>query len=212
MGKDILFDLDGTLIDSGEGIINCALQVLEHFGLPLPSQEAMRVFVGPPLTDSFQRFGVAADQIPEAIRVYRSHYMVTGIYENHVYPGIPELLEALRSHGHRLFVATSKPEFMTNQILERFDLIRYFTLICGASTDTCRNTKESVIAYLLEQSGGLESPVMIGDTVYDVKGAAYHGISAVGVSWGYGKCEDMREAGAVAIIDTTEELLAYLDT
>ena len=211
MGKAILFDLDGTLTDSGDGIINCALRALEHYGLPLPSREEMRSFVGPPLTGSFLRMGVPEDQVPEAIRIYRSHYMVTGIHENKVYPGIRELLEALLSQGHKLYVATSKPEFMTNQILDGFDLSRYFTLICGASSDTYRNTKEAVIAYLLETSGGLEDPVMIGDTVFDVQGAAVHGIPTIAVSWGYGEVEDMVAAGAIATARDTEELLHLLN-
>lgn len=209
--KAILFDLDGTLTDSGEGIINCAIPALEHFGITPPSREEMRVFVGPPLHDTFVKFGVPADQTDEAIRVYRARYMPVGIFENKVYPGIQELLEALVARGHQLYVATSKPEFMTNQILDRFGLSKYFTRICGASTDKERNTKEAVIAYLLEECGRQENMVMIGDTIYDVRGAAHHGIPAIGVAWGYGEVEDMIQEGAVAIANSTQELLELLD-
>ena len=129
MKKTILFDLDGTLTDSGEGIINCAILALEHFGLPIPSREAMRVFVGPPLHESFIKHGVPADQAEEAIRIYRSRYIPIGKFENTPYPGIRELLEKLKSHGHTLYVATSKPETMSVEILEHFDLAKYFDKI-----------------------------------------------------------------------------------
>lgn len=210
-GKAILFDLDGTLTDSGEGIINCALLALEHFGLPLPSREEMRVFVGPPLHDSFIKYGVPADKTDEAIRVYRSRYIPIGKFENHPYPGIPELLEALVANGHRLYVATSKPEFMSVEILEHFGLAKYFTRICGASFDQSRSTKEDVIAYLLEETGEAGNMIMVGDTKFDILGAKVHGIPGIGVSWGYGKVEDMVAAGAVGIANSTRELLEMLE-
>ena len=209
--KAVLFDLDGTLTDSGEGIINCAILALEHFGLPIPSREAMRVFVGPPLHESFVRHGVPEDKAEEAVAVYRSRYIPIGKYENTPYPGIRELLETLQRQGHRLYVATSKPEGMSVDILNHFDLAKYFTRICGASMDTSRNTKEAVIAHLLEQSGEKGNMVMVGDTKFDVIGAKYHGIPAIGVSWGYGEVADMVAAGAAAIAHTTDELLALLE-
>ena len=207
MKKTVLFDLDGTLTDSGEGIINCAALALEHFGLEVPSREEMRVFVGPPLHETFRRFGVPVDKTDEAIRVYRSRYIPTGMFENTPYPGIQALLEALKKDGFTLYVATSKPEEMSVTILERFGLAPYFDRICGASTDSSRSTKDAVIAYLLEQSGAKEDMVMVGDTKYDVLGAKAHGIPAIGVSWGYGSVEEMREAGAIGIADTMEGLL-----
>lgn len=210
MKQTVLFDLDGTLTDSGEGIINCAALALAHFGLSVPSREEMRIFVGPPLQDTFLRFGVPADKIDEAIQIYRSRYVPTGMFENTPYPGIRQLLETLKSRGYTLYVATSKPEEMSVAILERFDLARYFDRICGASTDTSRSTKDAVIAYLLERSGAKEDMVMVGDTKYDVLGARVHGIPAIGVSWGYGNVEEMKDAGAVGIADSMEELLSLL--
>ena len=210
MKKTVLFDLDGTLTDSGEGIINCAALALRHFGLPIPAYEDMRTFVGPPLRDSFIRFGVPADQADEAIRVYRSRYIPTGMFENTPYPGIRELLEALRAEGYTLYVATSKPEEMSVTILEKFDLARYFHRICGASIDSSRSTKDAVIAYLLESSGAKEDMVMVGDTKYDILGAKAHGIPAIGVGWGYGKVEEMEEAGAVGIAETMDELIGLI--
>ena len=208
--KSILFDLDGTLTDSGEGIINCAILALEHYGLPIPSREEMRVFVGPPLTESFIRHGVPADKAEEAVAIYRSRYIPIGKYENTPYPGIRELLETLHEMGYKLYVATSKPEGMSIDILKHFDLDRYFTRICGASMDSSRNTKEAVIEYLMETTGERVNMVMVGDTKFDVLGAKHHGIPCIGVSWGYGTVEDMENAGAAAIVHTPDELLKLL--
>ena len=210
MPKSILFDLDGTLTDSGEGIINCATPALEHFGIPIPQRDALRVFVGPPLHDTFRQFGVPEDQVDEAIRIYRSRYVPIGKFENTPYPGIRELLEKLRAQGHRLFVATSKPEDMSVEILEHFDLARFFDRICGASLDRSRSSKDAVIAYLLQQHGAGDQMVMVGDTVFDILGAAAHGIPAVGVAWGYGSVEEMKKAGAAAIATTMDELFRIL--
>ena len=210
MKKTILFDLDGTLTDSGEGIINCAILALQHFGLPIPERKTLRVFVGPPLHETFIKFGVPADKADEAVAVYRSRYIPIGMFENAPYPGIRELLETLKAQGHRLYVATSKPEWMAEEILKKFQLDSYFDLICGATMDTSRTEKSQVIAYLLEQAGDASNAIMVGDTKYDVIGAAAHGIPTVGVAWGYGEVADMQEAGAAAIATTTQELLTLL--
>ena len=210
MAKAILFDLDGTLTDSGEGIMNCAELALRHFDLPIPDRKTMREFVGPPLDATFIRFGVPADKTDEAIRVYRSRYTTIGLFENFPYPGIEDALIALKAQGHRLFVATSKPETVSVDILQKFDLYRYFELVCGATFDRSRDTKASVIAYLLEKAGRCDHIIMVGDTAYDVIGAAAHGIPTIGVSWGYGNVDEMKAAGAMAIADTAEELLDLL--
>lgn len=210
--KAIFFDLDGTLTDSGEGIINCASLALEHFGLSVPSREEMRVFVGPPLDKTFIQFGVPADRVEEAIKVFRSRYVPIGIFENYPYPGIRELLGQLKAQGHRLFVATSKPEEMALRVLDRFELSGYFEKICGATLDGSRIEKSDVITYLLTQVEGVDNTVMVGDTKFDVLGAAQHGIPTIGITWGYGKESDMVRAGAIAIAHTPEELLGLLNT
>lgn len=208
--KTVLFDLDGTLTDSGEGIINCAWLALKHFGLPLPDRDTMRVFVGPPLRDSFMKFGVPEADVEKAIEIYRSRYVPTGMFENTPYPGIHAMLAALKENGYPLYVATSKPEGMATAILEKFQLDGYFDMICGASMDDTRDSKDKVIAYLLEKAGGAEDYVMVGDTAFDVEGAAVNGIPTIGVAWGYGKVEDMRAAGAIAIADSPAHLLELL--
>jgi len=206
----IFFDLDGTLTDSGEGIINCAALALEHFGLPVPDQETMRVFVGPPLRDTFAKFGVPEDRLEEAVTVYRSRYIPIGKFENHPYNGIEALLIKLKAAGKRLFVATSKPEALSIEILEKFSLAQYFERICGATMDGSRDEKSAVIAYLLKTVQGTQDAIMVGDTAFDVIGAAAHDLPCIGVSWGYGKVADMEQAGATAIAHSVDELYNLL--
>lgn len=210
MSKAIFFDLDGTLTDSGEGIINCAAFALETLGLDVPDRVTMRCFVGPPLRDTFMKFGVREDQTEEAIRIYRSRYLPIGKYENKPYPGVIELLERLRAAGHYLYVATSKPESTAMDVMNHFDIAKYFTLICGATMDGSREEKSQVIAYLLSLIDSPSQAIMVGDTAFDVTGAAAHGIPTVGVSWGYGSVEDMERSGAIGIAHTMDELYEML--
>ena len=209
--KAIFFDLDGTLTDSGEGIMNCAELALRHFGIPVPSRNQMRVFVGPPLDQTFIKFGVPADKTDEAIEVFRSRYRTVGKFENFPYPGIREALQTLKAQGHRLFVATSKPEVLANEVLGHFALADFFEQIAGATLDGSRSHKADVITYLLGLTGDVGQTVMVGDTAFDVTGAAAHGIPTIGVSWGYGEVADMENAGAVAIAHTMEELVTLLN-
>ena len=206
--KQILFDLDGTLTDSGEGIMHCTELTLEHYGLPIPPRSEMRSMVGPPLRDSFLRFGIPFEELDNAVAFYRKHYLAVGQYENEPYSGIRQLLKKLTAEGNRLYLATSKPETMAADILQYFDLKQYFTIICGAVPGG-RNTKEEVIAHLLTRLDTRENLVMVGDTIYDVKGAAFHQIPCIAVAWGYGEVENMKAAGAV-IAKTAEELYELL--
>ena len=210
MPKTIIFDLDGTLTDSGEGILKCAELALRHFGVPVPDQQTMRQFVGPPLHDTFVKFGVPEEHAEEAVAVYRSRYTTVGKFENTPYPGVHQLLQSLKAQGHTLLIATSKPEGMSVEITDKFELSGYFDRICGASLDRSRSNKEDVIAYLLQEYGKSADMIMVGDTAFDVLGAAAHGIKTIGVSWGYGSVAEMNAAGAIAIADTMEQLLELL--
>lgn len=210
MGKAIFFDLDGTLTDSGEGIINCVIMTLERFGLPVPDREDLRFVVGPPLHDSFRKLGVPEDRLDEAVTIYRSRYIPIGKFENTPYPGVEALLSKLKSDGHKLYVATSKPESTSVEILNHFGLSGYFEVIAGATMDGQRHSKSQVIAYLLDQIGQAEDTTMVGDTAFDVLGAAEHGIPTIGVDWGYGVNADMEKAGAKAIAYTMDELYELL--
>ena len=206
MSKAILFDLDGTLTDSGEGIINCASLALEHFGITVPDRETMRVFVGPPLDKTFREFGVPADRTDEAIRVYRRRYIPIGKFENTPYPGIREVLETLKAEGHTLYVASSKPEWMCVEILEHFDLAKYFNMICGSTMDTSRTNKEAVIEYLIQENGKAGNMIMVGDTKFDVLGAKFHDIPCIGVSWGFRSVNELLDNGADHIVHHAEEI------
>jgi phosphoglycolate phosphatase len=211
--KQILFDLDGTLTDSGVGIIHCAQQTLEHYHLPIPSKEELRVIVGPPLRQSLLQFGVAEENLEEAINIYRKHYMDHGKLENFPYPGIESLLQKLKAEGHQLYVATSKPEALAIEILEHFHLAHYFDRICGAASDTSRETKAKVIQYLLDLIEPVSGKViMIGDTIFDIQGANELHLPSIGVRWGYGVIEDMLDAGAIGVADTMEELYALISS
>lgn len=207
--KHILFDLDGTLTDSGEGIMHCAELTLAHYGLPIPTREELRSIVGPPLVDTFRRYGIKESELKNAVEYYRAHYLAVGQFENFPYPGICDVLQKLVDAGHKLFVATSKPEAMAQNILKYFELDHYFTIICGAVSDGNRSTKEEVIHHLLTQLETRKNLVMVGDTIFDVKGAAFHGIPCIAVTWGYGVIEDMRLAGA-KIASTMDELYTML--
>ena len=206
--KQILFDLDGTLTDSGEGIMHCAELTLEHYGLPIPPRAEMRSMVGPPLRDSFLRFGIPHEELDNAVAFYRKHYLAVGQFENEPYPGIRQLLEQLTADGHKLYIATSKPETMAEGILRHFDLAKYFTIICGAIPGG-RSNKEEVIQHLLTTLCNHSNLIMVGDTIYDVQGAAFHNIPCIAVSWGYGEVNDMKAAGA-QIAHTTQELYDLL--
>lgn len=209
--KAVFFDLDGTLTDSGEGITRCARLALEHFGIEVEDQSGLRAFVGPPLRESFPKFGVPRDRVEEAVAVFRGRYNTVGKFENVPYEGVFQMLETLRARGCRLFVATSKPEVTAREVLEKFRLSQYFEIICGATMDGTRDSKESVIRYLLEQTGDAGAAVMVGDTAYDVIGARALGIDTIGVTWGFGSGSEMLEAGAVKLVDTMEQLLEALE-
>ena len=208
--KTILFDLDGTLTDSGEGIMKCAAFALDHYGIAYNGWESLREFVGPPLFETFIKYGVLDSQADCAVEVYRSRYNTIGKFENHPYEGIPELLARLRKEDYQLLVATSKPEALSVEIMERFSIAQYFHRICGASLDRSRSSKEDVIAYLLNETETADEILMVGDTTYDIIGAAAHNIPGIGVAWGYGKVQDMIDVGAAVIAYTVEELYNLL--
>lgn len=205
--KNILFDLDGTLTDSSEGINKSVLYAYDKMGIEPPSKEELRTFIGPPLGDSFTRHGIAESDRDKCVAIFRERYNTIGKFENVPYPGMIELLEKLKNAGFKLYVATSKPEKTALEVLSHFDMVKYFDEIAGATMDRSREKKEDVIAYLLEKTGGnKDGVVMIGDSIYDVLGAKEFGIPCIGVSWGFGDLIEMKSGGAVAIVDTMDEL------
>lgn len=202
----VLFDLDGTLTDSGPGIMHCARKALNTLGIPVEDDSMLRSFIGPPLRDTFPKFGVSEDQISNAIAIFRKHYENGGAMENEPYQGIDDLLKQLRVENLHLFVATSKPETMAVKILTAFHLAQYFDYIGGAAQDASRETKEDVLKYVLSKIPSCEKPIMVGDTVYDVIGANALNIPCIGVDWGYGNTSEMVNAGAITIVSSPQEL------
>lgn len=208
MPTTILFDLDGTLTDPGLGITNSILYALDKMSFPKPPRENLYPFIGPPLTESFQKYcGMTAAQAEEALRLYREYFSVTGLFENSVYDGIPEMLASLRKAELRLCLATSKPEIYARRIVERFDLAPYLDFVGGATLSGERNAKADVIAYVLNETGtAADQTIMVGDRRHDVEGAAVHRIPAIGVLWGYGDETELRTAGAAQIASDPGEL------
>ena len=213
MGKKYtaaLFDLDGTLTESEEGIMKSFRYAFEKMGLPLDESKDLSVVIGPPLKGSFAAFGVPEERCDEAVRTYRERYNTIGKYENRPYDGIEEMLIKLREKNIRLYVATSKPEAMAKDILEHFHLASYFDEIAGATFDGTRGTKKEVILYLLDKIGFEGKAVMVGDTEFDIIGAHETGMDGLGVSWGYGTVESMLMAGAEGIAESVEQLFEMI--
>ena len=209
MSKVILFDLDGTLTDSSEGIMKCCRYAMENYNITL-SDEQLRAFIGPPLRLVFAENGVPESEVEAALNRYRERYCTVGKYENRPYDGIDKLLKRLVVAGHRLFVATSKPESLSVEILDHFGLSKYFEAICGATFDKSRDSKQAVIQYLLDTHKVEGEVIMVGDTVFDIEGAAALNIPTVCVSWGFGEKSELLAKGAEKVVDTMDELIEIL--
>ena len=206
----VLFDLDGTLTDSAEGIVNSVVYALERKGVPYVSKQELRRFVGPPLQASFRdHCGFSEEEAKDAVRVFREYFTEKGIYENAVYEGVPEMLLSLCKAGFKLAVATSRPEAFAKQILERFDLAKYFTVIAGASMDG--TDKPTVIRLALSRLNTEPSSrvLMVGDREHDILGAKEVGISSLGVLYGYGSKEELEEAGAAYIAASPSAITSH---
>ncbi|WP_127126214.1 HAD hydrolase-like protein [Georgenia sp. SYP-B2076] len=208
----VLFDLDGTITDSGGAVTRSIAEALAHFGYPEQTQEELLRFVGPPTRIGFREFaGVAPEQLDEVIAWYRAAYL-TRMLDVNLYPGVPELVRALHAAGVPLAIATSKMRHLAVEILEHDGLAQYFTVICGATRDESRSAKadivEDALTGLREAGVDVSGAVMIGDRHHDVDGATTHGVPAVLVRWGYGRPGE--EDGAVATVDDAAELAALL--
>lgn len=205
----LLFDLDGTLTDSAEGIVNCAEYALNSLGIAEPDRSKLLRFIGPPLIDSFMDFyGLSREDAVKAVAAYRERYPVKGIFENRVYEGIPEALELLKKGGKRLALATSKPEIYAKRILEHFDLAKYFEVVTGAELSGERNAKADVIDECLKRLGCpvKDTVLMIGDRKHDVEGAKLCGVACAGVKFGYAEENELENAGADFVFDTPFQL------
>ena len=213
MYDTILFDLDGTLTDSGLGITKGVQYALKQMGIEAPPRESLFCFIGPPLHKSFQNFyGMDEAASIEAVRQFRIYYNeMGGILENEVYPGIREMLRDLKAAGKRLVIATSKPQAAAEKVMHHFGLDEFVPEIIGGTDDDRRNSKGKVIAWVLRELGvDPASAIMVGDREHDIHGAAENGIPAIGITWGYGDRAELESAGAKAVFDTTKETVDYI--
>lgn len=214
-----LFDLDGTLTDPREGITKSVQYALQRFGIEEPDLDRLEPFIGPPLKDSFMEFyGLTKEEALKAIDLYRERFAPIGVLENHIFPGIKEMLETLCEKKIRLAVASSKPVVFVRQILTHFEIERYFDVIVGSELDGTRGTKEEVVEEALSQLGLFSLPeeerkgicAMIGDRKFDIQGAKAYGLTGVGVRFGYAGEGELEDAGADFIAETVEELQGFL--
>jgi phosphoglycolate phosphatase len=209
----VLFDLDGTIVDSAPGITATLAETFLRMPLPVPSPAELLAYVGPPILDSFRDLAHFDRETAErALAIYRPLYLENGVFDATVYPGIEGVLKAIHDAGIPLSLATSKPEKPATLVLDHYGLRKYFDELTGASEDEVRSKKADVVAEALRRlaAGGadLSRPVMIGDRIHDIEGAGEHGVPTIFVTWGYGAPAEA--AGAVAVADDADELLGLL--
>ncbi|MGN0824291.1 MAG: HAD family hydrolase [Candidatus Coproplasma sp.] len=206
----ILFDLDGTLTNPAEGITNSVAYALDKFGIAVDDKKSLYKFIGPPLSDSFQRFyGFTKEQSLKAVEYYREYFKVLGIFENEIFKDTVDMLSALKSAGKRIILATSKPEEFALQILEHFNLSKYFDFTACATMDGTRNNKTDVIKYALEgyPVKNLSETIMVGDREHDVLGANKAGIHSIGALYGFGDYDELKKANATYIVKDMQQIL-----
>ncbi len=204
----VLFDLDGTITDPAEGIVNSIARALFAMNRPMISEEICRRFIGPALMDSFTRYcGMTPDEARQAIAHFREYYGEKGMFECYVFDGVEPLLQRLKAAGKRLAVATAKAEPFAVKLLSHYGIDTYFDCIAAASLDNTRNDKAAIIEYALSSLGITDrgSAVMIGDREFDIVGAHAAGMPAIGVLYGYGTREEFARAGADYVVETPEE-------
>jgi len=205
----VLMDLDGTLTDPFPGITRCIQHALAALGQPVPLANDLRWCIGPPLPKSFAKLLNTQDprQVDMAMAKYRERFSTVGLYENSVFPGIPDALHALQQQGHDLVVATSKPTVFSVRIIEHFGLKKYFRSVDGSELNGEHGDKTSLIAHILARDGiPAEKAIMVGDREHDIIGARENQVRGIGVLWGYGSREELEAAGARACATSPEEL------
>lgn len=213
MYKVILFDLDGTLTESGEGITKSVQYALEKLGQPEPDLKKLEVFVGPPLLQQFMKYADLDEETAvRAVEYYRERYTDIGIFENQVYPGVEDMLDKLRGKGYILAVASSKPERFVKKVLDHFDLTKYFHEIVGSEMNGGRTSKADVIEEALDRlhmGNHRDQVIMVGDKEHDVLGARKAGLKCLAVSYGYGSEDELKNANPLKIADSAQEVLDF---
>ena len=198
--KYIFFDLDGTLVASALGIVNSFKYALEKMDMTIPTDEILMTFVGPPLDQSFRFCGVDEAEIDRAIELYRENYIPRGIYESYIFEGIENVLKTLKENGKSLIVTTSKVEHLAEKVLADHNISKYFDFVCGSDVELTRNSKAKVIEYAFERANisNRDEVIIVGDTKYDIIGAKETGIKSIGVLYGYGSNDELKDADYIA--------------
>lgn len=209
----ILFDLDGTIVDSAPGITATLAYTFETMGLAVPTPTELLAYVGPPILDSFRLLAhFTPKQSQHALELYRDHYLKTGVFDATLYPGLRGVLKTIHDREVPLSLATSKPEKPATLVLEHFDVLKYFDVITGASEDEKRSAKADVVAEALRRlaaiGADISHPVMVGDRSHDVVGAADHNVPTIFVRWGYGSPAE--EVGTLGAATNAEQLTHLL--
>ena len=213
MYEYVFFDLDGTLTDLGEGIINAAVYALEKYNIEVNDRSELRKFIGPPLQDSFSTdYGFSEDEIEDVIKTFREYYSEKGIFENTIYENIQTVLFELKNRGKKLVVATSKPEVFTKKVLDHFNISSYFDYVSGATLNNEKIKKVDIIRDAICKLGITDKSkvVMIGDRKLDVLGAKENGIDSIGVLWGYGDLLELEKVGPTYIAEKVLDLLEII--
>ncbi len=212
----VLLDLDGTLTDSEPGIGRSLIHAFTECGYPAPTDQMIRSMIGPPFEVSFPEHGIDVHDIERIIAAYRVRYEDVGLFENRLYDGVIDMMDALKTAGHTLTLATAKPEIVAVRITEHFGLTSYFRTEVGSSIEigSGRRTKAEVIGEAFNRLGisahdriALDHVVMVGDRDHDVEGAHMHAIDCIGVAWGFGSHEELHGAGARVVVDTPAEVV-----
>lgn len=209
----VFFDLDGTLTDPKEGIVACIQYALSSLNIEINEDVNLETFIGPPLRDTFRHL-CRNDRLAEkAVSLYRERFSSTGLYENRLYDGIKECLESLVGNVRSNYVVTSKPTGFSERILEHFNIGEHFAVVYGSNLDGSLGDKTELLAHVLNSEGiNPKDSVMVGDRKFDVIGARNHGIRSIGVLWGYGSEQELREAGANSICRSPSQLYDHIFT
>lgn len=206
--KAVLFDFDGTLVDSSEGIFKSLIYAFEADGQPVPDEATLRKFIGPPIYDSFKNlFGYKDEKIDWMIAKYRERYRAIGYREVTVYAGIPALLQRLHQNGIRIATASSKPRVFVEKILEEQNLLSYFSYIGGTEFDNISSDKTKIIENAMHALGvSPAETLMVGDRLFDIRGAKGASVPCIAVLYGFGSREEFLEYGADYIVSTPKEI------
>ena len=207
--KNILVDLDGTIVDSADGIKNPINYSLNKIGIEENREEVLNSFIGPPLVDSYMKhYSMSEKEAEEIVEIYREYYKDNGLYENILYDGIVEVIQELKSKGNKIILATSKPKVFASKVLEQHNLTKYFDFVAGATLDHKISEKKDVIKYIIDNNDiEIDDTYMIGDTKYDILGGRFFNLKTVGVTYGYGTYQELKESKSDFIVDAPRKIL-----